>query len=378
MKVRQKRDILDLYKKGFSVVEIAYLLQVPDFEVNILLSKVDYMVEDKPVDRATYRKIFILKARGLSLGKIATGVGVSEAAVEKAYQKDKSKIKNDKRAQKCLELYRQGSSLKEIGQKFGITRERVRQITKKQFGYELGYGPTEQKARKQEINTAYRSIVQSSRGERREEVAITKFAEAKAKGLEPEYFDSLTKYAEATGINHEMLKEFVPEAYKAIQHNARIKSQRWSWHYDACRTCGTTSVKHRGYGYCEDCYTRSPEFKASQKRSHMKNRDTILAHNKKYAEEYYSRPEVIEKLERKYDLKYFDGNRKLALNRDGHKCIGCGMPTDIKDKAGRSKVRVWHLGNKNDNSLDNLGTYCQSCLFKHKGISPRSRFSRSN
>lgn len=44
------------------------------------------------------------------------------------------KIDYKKRAKKILELRKSGWSLQKIGNKFGITRERVRQILLKYFG----------------------------------------------------------------------------------------------------------------------------------------------------------------------------------------------------------------------------------------------------
>ena len=100
------------------------------------------------------------------------------------------------------------------------------------------------------------------------------------------------------------------------------------------------------------------------KRSFLRNREARRASSKKYFEDYYSRPEVQERIDREYDIKNFGGNRKKALIRDGYKCLGCGMTLDVKNASGKPKVRVWHLNNRDDNSLDSLGTYCQSCLFK--------------
>ena len=371
-----RKTVIRLYEDGFSEAGIAASLGVSEYEVAEMVGRLNNLMKAPSLVKTARAKVFELRAEGHSPSEIARILDVPQKSVEQTIEKDRSKIKNDSRAQECLEMYKNGASLEEIGNKFGITRERARQITKKQFAYELGYGPVEQRARKAEIAKSYRSVVEDSRAERQQEQVEKKYNEAVAKGLEPEYFDSVAKFCDAIGVSKDMLKEYVPVAYTTLVTNERRKSKRWSWHYDQCRMCGTTSVKHRGYGYCENCYTKSPEFKEAQRRAHLKNRDAILAKNREYARERQNDPEVLAKIESDYDLKYFGGNRKFALERDGYKCLGCGMSINVKDKVGRSVVRVWHLKDKDDHSLDNLGTYCQSCLFKYRGINSFNNFGR--
>lgn len=368
---------MSLTEQGFSESNIASSLNVSEEEVRKVIEKFKHIITAPSLKKTDKTKVFELKVEGYSVSEIAHMLDTNALGVQKVLDKDGARVKNNPRAIECLELYRNGTSLEDIGNKLGITRERVRQITKKQFGFELGYGPLEQNARKEEIDTAYRSIVRSSRSERQEELMNVKLEEAIGKGFDPVYFDSLSAFASAVNINITALQKHRPDVYNIIRKNAHQKAQRWSWHYDACRTCGTTKVKHEIYGYCKNCYFKSPEFKAIQQRSHEKYRDNRLLQNKQYAEDYYNRPEVKEKLEREYDEKYFGGNRKLALERDNYQCLGCGMSVDVKDKSGKPRARVWHLGDKDDNSLENLGTYCQSCLFKYKGISPRNNFGRA-
>lgn len=376
MKIAIRHQILELTDAGIGGLEIASSLGLDLAEVNNVIKRFGSSKSGHVSDREGYRRIFELRANGMDADAIAEELNYPLFSVVASIERDKSKIKNDSRASECLQLYKQGESLEVIGSKFGITRERVRQITKKQFGFELGYGPMEQKVRKDEITKLHRELVASSRLERRDDAVSQRVEEAKRKGIEPEYFDSVTKFSNAIGVNPSALKELRPDIYRIVAKNAYEKSKKWSWYYDSCRNCGTTSVKHRGYGYCNDCYTKSPEFKASQQRSHQKNRDKILANNKKYSAKYMSRPDVMERLEREYDEKYFGGNRKAALERDGYQCKGCGMSVEVKDAAGRAKARVWHLGAKDDHTLDNLGTYCQRCLYKYRGINPFNNFGR--
>lgn len=378
MKIHLRRRILELLKDGYSGLEIAIILGLDLTEVEPVIVRfgrfkgVDY-IKDKEV----YRQVFKLKAEGKAIEEIADELNQPITYVESSIERDKSKIKTNGRAEECLVLYKQGESLESIAQKFGITRERVRQITKRQYAVELGFGPTERNVRKEEIAQLYRKIVSDSRSERQEDIVSQRVKVAAEKGIQPEYFDSVAKFAQAVGVSANSFKKTRPDLFRIVAKNARAKAQRWSWYYDSCRSCGTTSVKHRGYGYCKNCHPRSPEFKASQQRSHQKNRDVILANNKKYIVEYMRRPEVVERIKREYDEKYFGGNRKLALERDGNRCLGCKMSVDVKGKSGKPIVRVWHLGDKDDNSLESLGTYCQSCLFKYKGINPLDHFGRA-
>lgn len=390
MNAKLIRTVIELYEDGFDVEGIASSLGVPKLEAIRVLKRSNAKRRGTAKVVTTPRKLYKIpllskekrvmafeyKRDGLSSVEIAKMLKVPEDSVLETFRKDQSKIVTDDRASECLELYKQGYSLQSIGDKFKISRERVRQITKKQFAYDLGYGPMEQKVRDSQITEEHRSLVRVKMSGRMVDNVVTKLQEAKDKGVDPQYFDSFTKFTQATGISKENLKKYKPDTYKTIEANLRRKNKRWSWYYDSCRSCGTTSIKHRSYGYCMKCHSRSPEFKALQQRSHMKHRDTILENNKKYAEEYYSRPDVAKRMEQNYDNKFFGGNRIKALERDGYKCLGCGMSVSQKDKLGRSKVRVSHIHGTDDHSLENLKTYCQSCLFRYEGYRPHANFGK--
>jgi DNA-binding CsgD family transcriptional regulator len=354
-------------------------LELEDYEEGLVAKGHGPFVFDRSlikVDKAFRHKIFELRSNGADVKTISSELGLSEIEVEVVIERDQAKIKKNPKWEECLRLYREGYTLEEIGEKVNLTRERVRQICNKQLAVELGFGPTELMYRKAEISAKYRSIVQDSREERVEDNVEDKLNEALEKGLDPQYFDSFQKFTVATGISAENLKKFKPDVYKEILINQRRRKQKWTKYYDACRICGTTSVKHRGYGYCVNCYTQSPEWKNTVKLSYQRNKASRQVAFKKYAEDYYSRPEVIEKQDREYDEKYFGGNRKLALERDGYKCISCGMTTEVKYKSGKPKVRVWHLDDTEDNRLENLGTYDQSCFIKKYGHNGKFRLRR--
>lgn len=69
------------------------------------------------------------------------------------------------------------------------------------------------------------------------------------------------------------------------------------------------------------------------------------------------------------DKHYFGGNRETVIQRDGEKCVNCGMTrsehfkkynrditVDHKDKKGRNSSV-----NEKNNSIDNLVTLCMAC-----------------
>lgn len=376
MQPDDKKRTIRRIEQGYSESAIADALGVSVDDVLDVVESYKKIMSAPAISKGKKVRLFELISEGFSYQEVANVLETSELCIQKVMEKDKASIKKDPRAIESLDMYKNGASLEEVGTKFGITRERARQITRKQYAYELGYGNAEQRARKSEIDKKYRLIVHSSRGERKEDLMSEKLEKAFAKGLDPQYFDSMSAFVSIAGVSAESLKEHRPDIYNIVRKNARLKAQRWCWNYDACRRCGTTQVKHQIYGYCKNCYAKSSEFKAIQQRSHEKYRDERLEHNRKYAEEYFTRPEVKNRLETEYDERYFGGNRKLALERDDYQCQGCGMPVNDKDAVGRSKVRVWHLKEKNDHSLESLGTYCQGCLFKYEGLSPHNNFGR--
>lgn len=315
-------------------------------------------------------EIIRLKVGELSPATIATQLNIELAHVEKILERDTRKATSNPKYKAMLDEYQDGYTLEEIGQKYNVTRERVRQCIEREVGYQLGYGPQEQKFRRLEVKTAVRAVVQISREDRQGDIVEIKLKEAEGKGIDPKYFDSIRKYCAAVGVKADALKANRPEIYNQVKVNQNRAKQKWNTYYDACRMCGLTIAKYRSNGYCENCYAKSPEWKQMVKLSYQRNKEARAEANKKFREKYVARPEIAAKLEREYDKKYFGGNRSKALERDNHKCRGCGMSTDVKDSLGRQKVRVWHLNSSENHSLDNLGTYCQSCLYK-LGLGPR-------
>ncbi len=132
------------------------------------------------------------------------------------------------------------------------------------------------------------------------------------------------------------------------------KKKKWSVKYNKCQDCGTTSIKHNSHGRCKKCISnflyhydlkRREGAKKSGKKWYEKNIEKIKKHNQKYHKKHY-------------DLKNFGGNREKAIFRDKEKCQKCGFFGGKEHKG----LKVIHLKDKNDHSLDNLLTICQKCF----------------
>lgn len=92
---------------------------------------------------------------------------------------------------------------------------------------------------------------------------------------------------------------------------------------------------------------------------------------RKYTKDYVKRhPEkaILWNLKRN-DNYHFGGNRQKALERDGYKCIDCGMTDEEHRAIWKRGLTVDHkdrkgLGvskNEKNNSLENLQTLCLKC-----------------
>lgn len=309
--------------------------------------------------RITY-EILELAHAGMEADEIANILDVGIEIVYIALSDELEKLV-DKRSLDCLSMYKEGKTLAEIGDKYGgLTRERIRQIIKRQAGYELGfYSVHSQTEHKNEIQSYVRSMVGDSRSERKDAETTEKINLAKQRGIEPEYFDSIKNYCEATGISIDALRTYQRPTYDMIRKAELRKKQRWSRDYDVCRMCHTTDYKHSRQGYCEKCYPKSIEFKETVKASYIKNYEKRQRHNKEYA----SRPEVKARIAEKNSENYFGGNWRKTLERDGWKCRGCGMKyNEAFTAGGMHKVRVWRLNkDSSDNRPENLMALCQRC-----------------
>ena len=76
--------------------------------------------------------------------------------------------------------------------------------------------------------------------------------------------------------------------------------------------------------------------------------------------------EMIERISDKYQ---FGGNTKAVLERDGYKCVVCGMTNEEHKAKWGVRITIDHIDNKGryvppkqkNNALDNLQTLCRRC-----------------
>lgn len=128
------------------------------------------------------------------------------ASIREKQAKIKEPIQIPERNLKLLDLYKEGITLQELGNKFGVSRERARQIAQKTI----------------------------------EQIASN---EQLTKGIE---IDSDILFAEEKRKrNLAKQKGKKPKAVK--------KEKTWSRYYLSCRGCGNATVPHRRHGYCENC-----------------------------------------------------------------------------------------------------------------------------
>jgi predicted DNA-binding protein YlxM (UPF0122 family) len=218
-----------------------------------------------------------------------------------------------------LRRYREGWTLEEIATKYKITRQRVQQIVQKGLIYS---------SRELLIQGIELDLNEYLREEKRKHVLSVK----KKQGI---------------------FKKKIPKTEK-----------RWSRHYDSCRKCGTTVIKHHSHGYCRRCYPKTQIFKELQESSRLRHIEERKKHVSEYSKKYLKRPEVIKKIKEKENLKHFGGNREKAISRDGEKCKKCGLSREESYKRYKKDLFVLHIENKNDNRLDNLVTLCLKCFSK--------------
>ena len=272
------------------------------------------------------------------------------------------------REQKILRMYEEGRTLQEVGNMFNFSRSRAQQIVireiKKSIKKEFNFIPSN-KDEIEQLNMAAK--------ERMSEIYLTR------KKVKSEYHDkeivnririrmeqlphysnfmSLNNYADALKENFTDVKRYFPKISEELLNKKR---NRWSEHYNNCRECGTITVKHRSHGLCKNCYFKSDIFKETCETSRLRNQEKWKKQSKEYIKEYNKRPEVIEKIKRRNDIKNFDGNREKAMIRDNYMCQICNITQkESLEKIGRD-LYVVHINDIKNNNLDNLVTICKRC-----------------
>lgn len=275
-----------------------------------------------------------------------------------------------------LRLYKSGKIMEEISNSYGITRSRVQQIVQKEFRKELqrySNVTITNLETKRTLKLAVHNEIKDFVKTRNQKKYNQHYTELKKK-LDlmlpqippPKTFLSVSEFARAVDIDLNKLSKFFPELVREI---VEAKNKKWSRHYNKCKICGTSSVKHQSLGYCENCYTKSEEFKSYQRASFIRNIEKRRKKNNEYIKKYNKRPEIIAKKKKEWDLKNYDGNRLVALQRDRYCCQFCGLTQDNSYKKYHKDLFVFHVDkNIANNELSNLISLCKKCFAKSKII----------
>lgn len=180
------------------------------------------------------------------------------------------------RNMKVLEMYREGLTLQNISVMFDLSRERIRQIVM--------------------------STVQS--------LAIN---ESISKGIVMDVDVLLEEEAKKRKNAQDSKKPPKPEK--------KIKEERWSRYYDACRSCGSTVYPHVRRGLCEQC--------AGQYRGKIREQ-IIAAHSNQCDVCHISRPDAM----RTYGRDFYIQKDKSVL------CRKCFL-SDSGERMGHYKNHEW-------------------------------------
>lgn len=274
----------------------------------------------------------------------------------------------DKRVKRALELYEGGMTLQEVSDVFKFSRQRAQQLIikgiQKRISKEFDFRPSTQQeiyqldiAAKEVMRDIY-LINKEIRKKQKKNDFLTRI-QSRMNEL-PDYskFPTLNSYARALGVKMSDVQKYFPNQAKEIVQKTK---NRWSRHYNKCRTCGTTSTKHRSNGLCRDCYLKSDIFKDLNASSRLRNQEKWRERQKKYAREYSKRPEVVSKRKKQWDQENFGGNREKALRRDKYKCRICFITQDGSIKKLGKDLFVVHLNGTKNHNLDNLMTLCEKC-----------------
>ena len=144
---------------------------------------------------------------------------------------------SDPSRKEMLALYRKGATLQQVGDRYGITRERVRQILTKLYGIHARHGGAHLVARRRAISKAAR-----------------KDAQCLAK-----HGCSVAQYKELLEMGRALMREGVPRsrtplgAFLQQRHNARQcgyswKLKLWDW-WAIWQKSGHWNERGRGAGY---------------------------------------------------------------------------------------------------------------------------------
>ncbi len=263
---------------------------------------------------------------------------------------------------KLLKGYLGGENLSEIGVRLGFSRERARQLFNKAVAIDIERLGDVTEYRKQEIRDQIELTYKQNRAAREFKHIIEENYQEIVNKLSSEIIISESGIVKAIGLPPSasyLIDEEYPEFLEIIANN----KNRWSWKYDVCRMCGKTEAKHKRWGYCENCYTRSDEWKKQQYEYRTNNYEKFREHQKAYEAEYHKRPEVKERMIQKSYKRRYDGKREATIEADNYKCRDCGINRDDHKAKYGQDLGVFHIdGNLDNNNPSNLVTLCKSCM----------------
>ena len=167
-----------------------------------------------------------------------------------------------------------------------------------------------------------------------------------------------------------------------------------------CPYCEEKEVEKYAKNRCKKCYANNsydkrkadPEFKQMKKvwsrTDYLKNKEGLLLKQKNLRElnPGFYRKRCSDSMKKRrsrlkenglFDDRYsFGGNRLKALQRDGFKCLECGLTMDESKESYNMSLVVHHIDGlgfnikkveDKNNNLDNLATLCVACHNKtHK------------
>lgn len=265
--------------------------------------------------------------------------------------------------------YMSGENLSELGDAIGVTRERARQLFEKAVKIETErVDPNKPQISAYELREHLKNTHKRNRAKRDYKEVIER------------NYDSILEQIGGTNVVGEksLLKvldmpesvlPFIKQKYPEFMEIVNSNSRRWSWKYDQCRMCSTTEIKHKRWGYCENCYTKSDEWKDTQNQYRQNHLEEHRARTRAYGAIYSKRPEVKERLKQRTHEKNFDGNREEAFRVHGAKCYDCGISRAEYQTANLKDLAVYHVdGDAANNDISNLSPLCFSCLAKRTKV----------
>lgn len=268
-----------------------------------------------------------------------------------------------------LREYLVGKTFAEIGRDLNLSRERIRQMFEKAVRNET------ENITKREVNSneEAESIREAIKEEARKNSFRRKYSEDIRKAL-PRINEVLSTTTISSSkvllarVNISSGASFIiDEDYPDLSRMLFMNGNQWSTKFEKCVVCGTTDIKHRSNGMCEQCYRKSDTYRENQMKWRRENYEKFRESQRRYEQEYYQRPEVKKRQIIKDHQKRFGSNirRELAIKAYGNSCGECSISRKEHKRKFGQDISVIHInGDLSDNSLENLKPLCKVCSSK--------------